>query len=407
MKKLLTVSLVAVMAVSAAHAKIASTDYVDGKGGDEITTYNTSTVAPINKKVGSADFKSAVIAKDAADVTAAVTALDTKLSQVASGSGLTLGANAVNTNNIVNGAVTLDKVASDVKNSITDAKQAGLDASAALETHKTEASNTYEVKSNKVATADAYSDLQGEAKAVAYPTYGAMIEYVEEAQTDLSIAVGTNTAAIETITKANGTIDTKVNALANGAVKTNTEAIAALNNTQTGALAQAKEYADDKVTELVSEGQVKLNTDAIAEMKNANVDGSLANLIKDEETRAKAAEEKIATYDAQGNLTGGSVKVNADAIAALNNTSTGALAQAKGYTDQKVGDLDFTKTAVDNQFVTGMVQVDGEITNVTTSTINDAVVALASVPTECGANGANKCALSVQKGTFTWEIIEN
>ena len=42
MKKLLTVSLVAVMAVSAAHADLASTAYVDGKIGDEIATLDVT-----------------------------------------------------------------------------------------------------------------------------------------------------------------------------------------------------------------------------------------------------------------------------------------------------------------------------------------------------------------------------
>ena len=101
MKKILTVSLFAVMAVSAAHAEIASTTYV----GKQIADFNTSTVKPLGDKVGSATFTDAKIVKDAANVTAAVTALDAKLSEVASGSGLTLGADAVNSGNIVDGLV--------------------------------------------------------------------------------------------------------------------------------------------------------------------------------------------------------------------------------------------------------------------------------------------------------------
>lgn len=45
-----------------------------------------------------------------------------------------------------------------------------------------------------------------------------------------------------------GTAQTKVDALANGAVKANTDAIAAINNETTGILAQAKSYADGKDT---------------------------------------------------------------------------------------------------------------------------------------------------------------
>ena len=72
-------------------------------------------------------------------------------------------------------------------------------------------------------------------------------------------------------------VKTYVDALANGAVKTNTESIAAINNTDTGILAQAKAYTDE-----------------------------LAN---------------------------GAVATNTAAIEAINNTDTGILAQAKAYAD--------------------------------------------------------------------------
>lgn len=90
MKKLLTVSLVAIMAVSAANAEIASTTYVTDRTGDMA-------------------FSGA--AQSASDLTAAVNAVATKVGEIASGTGLELGADAVDTDNIKDGAVTADKLA--------------------------------------------------------------------------------------------------------------------------------------------------------------------------------------------------------------------------------------------------------------------------------------------------------
>lgn len=63
-----------------------------------------------------------------------------------------------------------------------------------------------------------------------------------------------------------GTAATKVQELADGQVKTNTEAIAAINNEETGILKQAKDYADGKAAEV--QGNVDVNTGAIGTMDN-------------------------------------------------------------------------------------------------------------------------------------------
>lgn len=55
-----------------------------------------------------------------------------------------------------------------------------------------------------------------------------------------------------------GTAETKVKELADGAVKENTDAIAAINNEETGLLKQAKDYADGK------DAEVQENIDALA-----------------------------------------------------------------------------------------------------------------------------------------------
>lgn len=92
-------------------------------------------------------------------------------------------------------------------------------------------------------------------------------------------------------------VKTYVDALANGAVADNTAAIAAINNTDTGVLAQAKAYTD-----------------------------TLAN---------------------------GAVKDNTDAIAAINDTENGVLAQAKSYADTQ----DATTLASAKTYAEGLVTI--------------------------------------------------
>ena len=87
-------------------------------------------------------------------------------------------------------------------------------------------------------------------------------------------------------------VKTYVDALANGAVKTNTESIAAINNTETGILAQAKGYADTQ--DEATLGAAKAYTDELAN---------------------------------------GAVATSTAAIEAINNADTGILAQAKAYAD--------------------------------------------------------------------------
>lgn len=50
-----------------------------------------------------------------------------------------------------------------------------------------------------------------------------------------------------------------------------------------------------------------------------------------------------------------------NAINAINSTKTGILAQSKEYTDTQIKGLDFTDTAISNQFVTSVSQTDGKI----------------------------------------------
>ena len=160
---------------------------------------------------------------------------------------------------------------------------------------------------------------------------------------------------ITDITKTDGVIDTKVKALADGAVAANAKAI------------------DD-----LTKGAVANNTAAIAALKaDENTAGSIAALIKVEADRAKGVEagheERIAeietffaaveapdaTIDTLAEIIhyiesdksgasemAASIKANADAIAAINNADSGVLAQAKSYTNTEIAKLTDTSTGI-------------------------------------------------------------
>ena len=73
--------------------------------------------------------------------------------------------------------------------------------------------------------------------------------------------------------------DAEVKKLADGAVKSNTDAIAAINNAETGLLAQAKKYTDDEVAK--TQGEVDALEEVVAGMyTNAKIDEVVADAKK-------------------------------------------------------------------------------------------------------------------------------
>lgn len=154
---------------------------------------------------------------------------------------------------------------------------------------------------------------EGKADASTVYTKTEIDKTIEEVQSDINA----NAEAIETINdeesgilaQAKAYADTEVQELADGQVKTNTDAIASLTET----VQNIEEYDD---TEL--RGLVQSNTDAIATL-NGNGEGSVAKAVAD----AKALVD--ADVDA--------VEARLDTI---ENADTGILAQSKTYTDETV-----------------------------------------------------------------------
>ena len=224
----------------------------------------------------------------------------------------------------------------------------------------------YDAGTNKVATESTVSNakavLIGNTSAEATTTDGNTIadvrRYVDaktagiasdEALSQLSNKVTANTNSIETINtslaeggsvsnaiadakKAGTDAATAVSTLENGKVKTNTEAIAAINNAETGILKQAKNYADGKDTAIAA--AKKAGDDAAAAvtaLKNGQVNTNKTDIaaintkigtIPDGKTVAQAIEDAkaAATYDDKE--VRGLIKNNKDAIDVLNGVDT-------------------------------------------------------------------------------------
>lgn len=121
------------------------------------------------------------------------------------------------------------------------------------------------------------------------------------------------------------------------------------------ALASAQQYTDDEITELVTNGAVKVNTDAIAAINNettgilAEAKGYADGLNTAMDTRVDALEATVnGTGEGEAHVKGLTEKVtdNTAAIVAINNAESGILAQAKQHTNDEIAKLSATDGAL-------------------------------------------------------------
>lgn len=146
-------------------------------------------------------------------------------------------------------------------------------------------------------------------------------DYADSLASNYEAAGAAGTAKSEAIEAAKGETTAQVNALANGQVKTNKEAIEAIKDgsaidsfADVEAALAGKQVAGDYATKTEAQGYANAKDEAIAAAKAA---GDAAKEVAD---------------------------ANAEAIDAINNVDTGILAQAKGYTNTEVGKV---QTSVD------------------------------------------------------------
>ena len=139
---------------------------------------------------------------------------------------------------------------------------------------------------------------------------------------------GSVSNAIADAKKAGTDAAAAVSALEDGQVKKNTEAIAAINNTDTGILKQAKTYADGKDTAITA-------AQAAADKAQAAVNtlAGKVGTVAEGKTVVKMIEEAQAAATYNDAAVKADIKKNADAIGVLNGTSA-----VDGSVDKKVAD---------------------------------------------------------------------
>lgn len=293
---------------------------------------------------------------------------------------------------------------------------------------------TYEAGVNNAATVStvnaAKTALIGNTSAEATTTDGNTIadvrRYVDaktqvlasnEALTQLSNKVTVNTNNIKSIqdsladggSVSNAIADAKkagtdaakaVSDLENGKVKANADAIAAINNAETGILKQAKNYADGKDTAIAAAkkagddaaaavsaletGRVKNNADAITAINNK------IGTIPEGKTVAQAIEDAktAATYD--DTAVKGLIKSNKDAIDVLNGGDTIDGSVAKSVKDA-INDF-ATKVSED-----GTVNTFKELVDYVAAHGSEYTAAIADI-------AANKSAIKTLNGTGTGSV---
>ena len=176
MKKLLTVSLVAVMAVSAAHADIASTTYVD------------NAVQPVSTKVGSGQFTADTSIAGAADLTVAANTLAGAIKSIQSGN-LTITEKSIQESMLSEGVQTKlgQAVAADTLSKENKATIEGLDKAASVVDG--EYVSTVVQADGKVSEQKVTFDSTVTQNGVNAPSSGAVHTFVTDAMGNMETAV--------------------------------------------------------------------------------------------------------------------------------------------------------------------------------------------------------------------------
>lgn len=328
---------------------------------------------------------------------------------------------------------------------IADAKKAGTDASAALETYKTsndaavaKKADTETVnaelakKQNTLTAADFVKD--GTGNVVTSVTVGddGKIKYTTESVATsaelgtLQTTVAGHTTALD---KLNGTAETEgsvAKSIADAVAKTKTAYEAADATT----LQSAKDYADGLAGNYATAAQGKLadtavQPTAIADMETKTnaaatyatktalegVDGKFANYTTttdmNEKLNLKADESTIGEVETGKTV----VEMIADAKNAASGDTT-ALAgrvdaiEKLGITAEKVAQIETNKTGVaENK--TKVEAVTNDLANNYTKTAQLSELAKATIPATCtDPNAANGCALILKNGVYSWEVVE-
>lgn len=312
---------------------------------------------------------------------------------------------------------------------IAEAKQAGTDASAALEAYKTTASNTFATqtalseglgnKQNTLTAADFVKD--GTGNVVTGVTVGTdgKIKYTtasvatSEDFGNLQTTVAGHTTQLGTLT---GGAD-KTGSVANSIAKAISDEVARANAVYATAAQGAK--ADTALQQAdIADMETKTNAANTYATKTAleGVDGKFASYTTttDMNTKLDAKADKTTIGEVESGKT--VVQMIADAKSAA-STGTSELAgrvdtieksdaYKSGITAEKVTQIETNKTDIAAN-KTAVEAVTNDLATNYTKTSALSALAKADIPAECNdPNAANGCALILKNGVYSWEVVE-
>ena len=175
----------------------------------------------------------------------------------------------------------------------------------------------------------------------------------------LKTSTGNNATAITSLQEAIGNVYTKTESEGKFVAKETGKSL--VSDTEIARLAEINNYDDTAIKALI-----QANTDAISAEKTRaeDVEADHEKRIADMETFWSAADDPEGTIDKlaeivayiEADKTGAldmaaDIKANTDAIAAINNSETGVLATAKGYTDSSIAALQASIHGVDDDTI--------------------------------------------------------
>ena len=351
MKKIFTVSLVAIMAATAANADIASTKYVEDRTG---TTANLTTTAK--------------------ELTGAVNELKTKLDTVA-GEGEGSVADQID---VAKQELTTEIGKVDDK---ADANAGEISTLKSTSATKTELSDGLALKQDVANLATALTD--GMNKETTYPSVSLMEEQIAKSNNavgdeiaDLTQLVNTNETDIEGKVSALTTTVANNKTAADTAIQEAKDAAAAASTAAANALTNAKAYADEQdatqtttITNAYKAADTALETSlkAYADAEDKKIEDQIGTVEQGKTVVQMITEAKEA---ASGDA--GEVASDLEAYISSNNT---AVAAAKKAGDDAQADLDAYKASNDtavanaqtNAVASAKTYTDGEIDKVETA----------------------------------------
>lgn len=406
MKKIFTASLVAMMAVTAANADIASTGYVNQRTGENLTGF----------------------AAEKGNLNEAVNALKTELGTVSGTAGAAVTKSELQTaKDDLQAAINTEKGRIDA----ADLTAVGAEGSFISSVSQTD---------GKVAAAPTafVSKIEGAAEgSLVAPQTKAVVDYVGvkmgEINGDMSTIQGSISDLKSDVSGLTNALDAEETARANADTAINSKiGEVAEGKTVVGLIDEAKQAASGANTELA--GRVTANENSIKEINDSDVMQSgvkaatvaqvetnktdIANIKTEQTTQnnnisalqtslaeggatAKAIEDAQAAADkAQGEvdtLEGVVAQNKTDAATAASNAETAA----KTYADEKVAALDSSIAVEAGKVVTGVTVVDGKIT----ASEKMALTALANFPVACSDQDTH-CALTIDGGNLKWEVVK-